>query len=110
MIKYALFAILIVCAGVPLVLWYPSIHNAVIPIGHQGQTYPVSTLPVAVVIVPPPREIRSFAWFAAHPSTIEPARVQCAHGSQTAQPDQAECQNADRASLHMFNEALREKY
>jgi hypothetical protein len=109
MIRYAIAGLLLGCAGVPLVLWYPPIHNAVIAVGHQGQTYPVTTLPVAVVVVPvaPQREIRTFAWFVAHPATIEPARVQCQRGSDAIP---AECQNADRASLHMFNTALREKY
>lgn len=113
MIRYAISGTLLACAGVPLILWYPAVRDAFVPLGHQGQTYPISTLPTSVVVVPvvvpvipPQREIRSFAWFVAHPSAIEPARAQCANGAI----DHAECQNADRASLHMFNTALRDKY
>jgi hypothetical protein len=99
----------------PLIIWWPQISSTV-PIGHGGRAPPVAehvALPAVAIIVPtgPPQpEIHSGPWFVELQNAIAPQRVRCANNAPASMAASAECGNADRASLHVFNQDLRAKY
>lgn len=100
MIRYLIAIIGTACLAVPATMWITKL--PLTPIGHAGQAVPVA----AVIVLPDkPREARSFAWFVAHPNEIEPQRKVC-RSAPVAAVDAAECSNAERASLHIFNDQM----
>ncbi|HEY4152177.1 MAG TPA: hypothetical protein VGM38_02535 [Pseudolysinimonas sp.] len=99
----------------PLIIWWPQISSTT-PIGHGGRAPPAAEQPapaavaILVPVQPPQPEIHSVPWFVEHESAIAPRRADCANNAPASMAAAAECGNADRASLHVFNQQLRAKY
>lgn len=94
--------------AVPLVILWPQINKTAAP----GQPAPEPVAVPAAIILPAiaPPEVHSAPWFVEHQNAIVPERTKCGSSTPTSAAAAAQCANADRASLHVFNQELRAKY
>lgn len=93
----------------PLIIYWPG--KPPTPPLPVAVTEPQPAAIAVIVPAPPPQpEIHSVPWFVDHQSEIAPERTKCANSAPPSIAATAECSNADRASLHVFNAQLRAKY